>query len=119
MNIALWIVAGIGAALFLMAGMTKLAQPREKLEAMFPWVQKYHPAFPRLIGAAEVLGAIGLILPQATGIMPILTPIAGLGLALVMVFAAIFHVRRGEVGSVPANLVLMAIALFVAIGRLV
>jgi uncharacterized membrane protein len=74
----------------------------------------------RIIGILEILGAIGLILPAATGILPWLTPVAAAALATLMVFAAIFHLRRpGESRSIVLNLVLGAIALAIAYGRFV
>jgi uncharacterized membrane protein YphA (DoxX/SURF4 family) len=72
----------------------------------------------RFIGVAEVAGAVGLILPAATRILPVLTPIAAGALALVMVLAGIFHASRGEVVSILPVLVLGAIGLFVAWGRI-
>ena len=117
MNIALWIIAGLLAAAFLGAGVTKLTQPKEKLQANMPWVEDYSARTVRLIGVAEVLGALGLILPQATGIAPILTPIAATGLVIVQALAIRTHARRGETQVLPANIALLLLALFVAIGR--
>ena len=71
----------------------------------------------RLPGIVEILGAIGLIVPSAVRIRPKLTVWAAYGLALTMVLAAIFHITRGEYSSVPPNLVLLALSLFVAYGR--
>ena len=73
----------------------------------------------RFIGAAEALGAIGLILPMLTGILPGLTVAAAIGLALVMALATAFHLSRGESSRVPGNAVLLLLALSVVIGRLV
>ena len=118
MNITLWIIAGILAAAFAAAGLMKLAQPKAKLaEAGMPWTEDFSDGQVKMIGALEVLGAIGLILPAALDIAPILTPIAAAGLALLMVGAAITHVRRGEQNMVPVNLVLAALAAFVAVMR--
>jgi uncharacterized membrane protein YphA (DoxX/SURF4 family) len=72
-----------------------------------------------MIGILEVLGSVGLILPALTKILPILTPLAAVGLTLTMVGAAITHFRRSEYPNIIMNLVLMAMALFVAYGRLV
>jgi hypothetical protein len=72
------------------------------------------------IGACEFLGGIGLILPAMTGVKPKLTPFAAIGLTLVMILAAIFHIARGEYSFfVPLNLVLGGVAAFIAYGRLV
>lgn len=66
----------------------------------------------------ELLGAFGLILPAATRIKPALTPVAGLGLTIVMALAVVCHISRGELGLVPINLVLGGLAAFVTWGRL-
>ena len=71
----------------------------------------------RFIGIAEILGAIGLILPGATGIAAVLTPIAAVCLAVTMVLAAVVHGRRGETQAIVVNVVLLALALFVAVMR--
>ncbi|MFF2157225.1 DoxX family protein [Paenibacillus chitinolyticus] len=70
------------------------------------------------IGLAELLRVIGLILPQATKIVPVLTPTAAAGLAAIVLFGAIFHIMRGEYRQIGVNLIFLAFALFVAIGRL-
>lgn len=118
MNVVLWIVAGVLAALFLMAGLMKATQPKEKLAANMGWVEDFSPATVKFIGIVEILGAIGLILPAATGIAVVLTPLAATGLAITMVLAAIVHARRGgESQFVVVNLVLFALAAFVAVMR--
>ena len=119
MNIALWIVQGLLAAAFLMAGIMKATQPKEKLAANMAWVNDFSTSQVRLIGIVEILGAIGLILPAATGILPILTPLAAVGLALVMIGAAMTHRRRGESQMIPINAVLLLLAAFVAYGRFI
>jgi len=81
------------------------------------WAQDYSQSSIRLIGLAEILGAIGLVLPAAVHIAPILVPIAAIGLVLVMVGAAVVHARRNEPMNVVVNLVLIALAVFVAWGR--
>lgn len=117
MNIALWIVAGLMAAAFFAAGLMKVSTPKEKLAEKMPWVQDFSEGQVKAIGAVEVLGALGLVLPQATGIAPILTPLAAAGLAITMLAAARVHIRRKEQASVPVNLVLFVLVTFVAIGR--
>ena len=118
MSIALWIVQGLLAVAFLGAGATKLSQPKEKLLKNMPWVEDFSQPAVRLIGAAEVLGAIGVVLPALTGVLPWLTPLAALGLVLLMVGAALTHLRRKEYGNVAINAVLLVLAAFVAYGRL-
>lgn len=117
MKIALWIVQALLAVAFGMAGFFKLATPMDQLAAAMPWVADVPSFLPRFIGAAELLGALGLILPAATRIQPKLTPLAAVGLMTVMVLAALFHVSRGELGALAPNTVLFALAAFVAWGR--
>ncbi len=117
MNVALWIIQIVLAAAFLLAGTTKVLTPKEKLRERMAWVDDFSQTSVRLIGTAEILGALGLILPAATGIAPILTPIAAVGLIIIMIGAAITHVRRQEPAIVPANVVLLVLAAIVAWGR--
>ncbi len=118
MNIALWIVAGLLAAIFLMAGIMKMSQAKEKLAESMGWVEHYEPRQIKLIGLLETLGAIGLIVPAWTGILPILTPLAAIGIALVMVGAMARHLTRGnETPMVAMNMAFLLMALFVAWGR--
>lgn len=119
MNTALWIVQILLALAFGMAGIMKLTQPRERLSKNMGWVNDFSQNNVRLIGLAEALAALGLILPSLTGILPILTPIAALGLVLVMIGAIITHLRRKEYPLIVANLVLLVLAAFVAYGRFV
>jgi len=119
MNIALWIVQAILALAFGMAGFMKLTQPKEKLAERMGWVNDFSSNTVRAIGLVEVLGALGLILPALTGILPFLTPLAGAGLVLDMLGAAATHVRRKEYPFITANLVLLVLAAFVAYGRFV
>jgi uncharacterized membrane protein YphA (DoxX/SURF4 family) len=119
MNIFLWILAGVLALFFLAAGATKLSQSRTKLlsNPNMKWVEDFSAGTIKLIGAAEVLGAIGLILPALLDIAPILTPLAAVGLAVIMVGAIITHARRKENQSVVINAVVLVLALVVAIFR--
>jgi uncharacterized membrane protein YphA (DoxX/SURF4 family) len=119
MNLALWIVAILLAAVFAGSGLMKQFVPKDKLITSGQgWAQDFSPTTIRLIGLAEILGAIGLILPAAVHIAPILVPLAAIGLVLVMVGAAIVHARRNEPMNIAVNLVLIALAAFVAWGRL-
>jgi DoxX-like protein len=118
MNVVLWIVAGVLAAFYLAAGLTKLSQPREKLAAgQMGWAEDFSDGGVKGIGAVELLGAIGLILPWALGIATILTPLAATGLVIVQIGAIVVHVRRKEAKALPINVVLVLLAAFVAIGR--
>jgi uncharacterized membrane protein YphA (DoxX/SURF4 family) len=119
MNLALWIVAIVLAAGFTASGLMKLLVPKDKLvNAGQGWAQDFSPTSIRLIGVAEALGAAGLILPAVTHIAPILVPLAAIGLVLVMVGAAVVHARRKEAMNIAVNVVLLALAVFVAWGRL-
>lgn len=117
MNVFLWIVQAVLAALFALSGLVKLLQPKEKLAPKLPWVEDFSTPTVRFIGVVELLGAIGLIVPAATGIAPILTPVAATGLAIFMVLAAATHLRRREPAGVVVNAVLLALAALVAWGR--
>ena len=118
MNIVLWVIAGLLAAAFAGAGAMKLTQPKPKLAASgMAWTEDFSDGQVKGIGAVEVLGALGLILPAALGIAEILTPLAAAGLALTMVGAAITHLRRGEGSMVPVNVLLGGLAVFVAVMR--
>ena len=117
MNTALWIMQALLAAAFLMAGMMKATQPNEKLAEKMAWVDDFSANTVKLIGVAEILAAVGLILPPLLGIAPILTPLAATGLALTMVGAAVTHVRRKETQEMMINVVLGVLAAVVAWGR--
>ncbi|MEI6361363.1 MAG: DoxX family protein [Actinomycetes bacterium] len=117
MNIALWIAAGVLAAAMLIAGITKLTSPKEKLASRMAWTEDYSPGMIKLIGLAELLAAIGLILPAITGIAPILVPLAAVGLAIVMIGAIVVHIRRGEAKEIVPSAVFLVLALFIAWGR--
>ncbi|MHA6484574.1 DoxX family protein [Paenibacillus sp. strain BS8-2] len=116
MNIALWIVQGILGIMFLMAGMMKTFQ-HDKAAATLPWVKQYSKSFVRFIGISELLAGVGLILPYALDIAPVLTPIVALGIGVIMLLAAVFHAKRKEYSGILMNIVLLALSLFVAIGR--
>ena len=117
MNVLLWVVQGLLAAAFLMAGVLKTTTPKAKLAEKMPWVEDFSPGTVKFIGAVEGLAAIGLVLPALTGIAPILTPLAAAGLAITMVLAAVVHLRRGEHQGIVVNAVLFALTAFVAWGR--
>jgi uncharacterized membrane protein YphA (DoxX/SURF4 family) len=119
MNVFLWIVAGVLAAFFLAAGVTKLSQSRRKLLANpnMKWVEDFSAGTIKLIGTAEVLGAIGLILPGVLDIAPVLVPLAATGLAVIMAGAIITHGRRKELPPIAINAVILVLAVLVAIFR--
>ncbi|MDR7238025.1 DoxX family protein [Neobacillus drentensis] len=116
MNIGLWIVQIILGLAFIMAGSMKAFQ-YEKAKASMPWVKESAKSLVIFIGVAELLGGIGLIVPYAIGIAPILTPIAALALGVVMILAVGFHLKRKENQAIGMNIIFLAAAIFVAIGR--
>jgi uncharacterized membrane protein YphA (DoxX/SURF4 family) len=117
MGIALWVVQVLLAGAFVVSGATKLSQPKEKLLKNWAWVEDFSQRAVRIIGSLEILGAIGIVLPALTGIMPWLTPVAALGLVLTMIGAALTHLRRAEYGAITVNAVLLILAAFAAYER--
>lgn len=118
MNTALWIAQWVLAGVFLMAGMMKLLQPKEALvEKGMKVLEGYSPQAVRTIGLLEVLGAVGVVLPALTGILPWLTPWAALGLALTMAAGSLAHLKRGEYAHTLMTGALLILAAFVAYGR--
>ncbi len=117
MNVVLWIIQGLLAAVFLAAGVMKLTTPREKLATTLDWVGDVPQPGVRAIATLELLAAIGLILPAALKIAPVLTPLAALGLVVLMLGAAALHVRRKEPQGIAVAVVLLVLAAIVAWGR--
>lgn len=118
MNIALWIVAAVLGAVCLAGGAMKVVQPTEKLAAAgFGWVEDFGGGGVKAIGVLEMAAGVGLILPAALDAAPILVPLAALGMVLLMIGAAVTHLRRGEAQAIVVNVVLLAMAGFVAWGR--
>jgi hypothetical protein len=115
MTIALWIAQGFAALVFLATGGLKLVAPKEKLIGRMHWAATWPPGRIKLLGLAEVAGAIGLVLPAALHIAPALTPIAAVCLAVLMLGAALTH-RRLHESFVPA-LVLALVCVAIAAGR--
>lgn len=118
MNIVLWIVAAVLAVAMLGAGGMKLARTRDQLrEAGLAYVEDFSPGAIKTIGALEVAGAVGLVVPPLVGIAEWLAPLAALGLLLTMIGAVVVHVRRGETGQLMPPIVLGVLAAVVAWGR--
>jgi hypothetical protein len=113
MNRGLWIVQGLLAALFLFAGGMKLVMSLEAMKGPVP----LPGPFMRFLGVAEVLGAIGLILPELLQIRPGLTPLAAAGLAIIMIGATVITLMGGDVAAALIPLVVGLLAAFVAYGR--
>ena len=121
MGTALWIVQGVLAVAFTGSGSMKLLKSHDVLKAdpKMGWANDFSSGFVKFIGAAESAAALGLVLPGLTGIAPILTPLAAIGLVGIMLGAAATHLRRSEIPMVVPPMVLAALAAFVAYGRLV
>jgi uncharacterized membrane protein YphA (DoxX/SURF4 family) len=117
MNIVLWIAQGLLAAMYLMAGSIKtfnIAKAKEQMS----WAKNRSDAFVRFVGISELLGALGLILPLVTGILPWLTVLSAIGLALIQLLAIFTeHLPKKEYNVIPVNIILLVLAVFVVIGR--
>jgi uncharacterized membrane protein YphA (DoxX/SURF4 family) len=124
MNTTLWILQGVLAAMMLLPGFMKLSNSNQELikkgNGRMDWAVDVTPTNMKLIGMVEVLASFGLILPMLLGILPILTPIAAVGVIFTMLGALSLHMKRGDNPStfVP-NIVILLIAAFVAYGRFV
>jgi uncharacterized membrane protein YphA (DoxX/SURF4 family) len=112
-NTLLWVVQVLLAALFLFAGVMKLIVPIEALTAQSP----LPGALLRFIGAVEVLGALGLVLPWLTRIRPLLTPLAAVGLVIVMIGAVVLTFQAGGIAAAVMPAVVGLLSATVAYGR--
>jgi uncharacterized membrane protein YphA (DoxX/SURF4 family) len=117
MNISLWIVQGILGLGFMYSGWMKAFQ-YEKAKSSWPWAGEVPRGFVSFIGAVELIGVVGLIIPQAANIAPVLTPLAAAGLAAIVLFGAVFHAARKEYREIGVNVVFLVLAVFVAVGRI-
>jgi uncharacterized membrane protein YphA (DoxX/SURF4 family) len=116
MNIFLWILQAVLGLYFVMVGVSHFIVP-PGLPDLMSWMYELTPALHTISGLAEILGGLGLILPGVTKIQTRLTPLAGVGLVLVMVGAMVWHIQRGEMSNIVMNVILAAIAGFIAYGR--
>ena len=117
LNIVLWaaqVLLGLG---FLMAGLTKSTQSIAELAKSAPYITQFPQLLVRFIGISELLGGIGLLLPSILRIKPSLTPLAALGLMVIMVLATIFHLVKQEFGVLPIPVLMGALAFFIYWGR--
>ncbi|GAA1659759.1 DoxX family protein [Glycomyces endophyticus] len=118
MHTALWITASLLALVFLAAGAVTLVKDREWLRGNgMAWAEDFPAPAVKAIGAAELLGAAGLVLPGVLDVATVLVPAAACGLAALMAGAAVVHLRRGERSAIAVNAVLFALAAFTAWGR--
>jgi uncharacterized membrane protein YphA (DoxX/SURF4 family) len=116
MDITLWVIQVILGLAFIMFGSMKAFQ-YEKSKASLPWVKDSSKGLVIFIGVAEILGGLGVIVPQATGILTWLTPLAAVGIAVIMILAGGFHIKRKENKAIWLNLIFLLLALFIAYGR--
>jgi uncharacterized membrane protein YphA (DoxX/SURF4 family) len=114
MNIALWIVQALLAALFLFAGSMKFIMPIEEMTKQMPSMPGW---FLRFIGVVEILGALGLILPGLLRIKPGLTPLAAAGLLIIMIGATVIGFMIGPASGALLPLIVAVLAAFIAYGR--
>lgn len=120
MNTTLWIIAGILAAGFVVGGTALLALPREKYRALGAnqhWVDDFTDGHLKTIGTIKLIGAIGLVLPAALGIAPVLVPLAACGLMLFMAGAATTRLRRNEWRYLAGDIAFITVFGFLAWGR--
>lgn len=118
LNATLWVVQVLLAVIFAMAGSAKCFQPLYLLAEGMPWVNDVSGNLVRFIGIVELLGAVGLLLPALTRVMPELTSLAAFGLAVTMALATGFHLMREEFSQAPMPLFLGLMAAFVAWARM-
>ena len=118
MNTALWIVQAILGAMMLVLGLMKTFLPIERLRKL-SWTTRSSENRVRFVGFSELLIGLGLILPQLTGILPILTSLAALSLCIIMVLAIAEHVRHKETNEIGKNVIIILLVAFVAVGRFV
>ncbi|GAA1559425.1 DoxX family protein [Kribbella sancticallisti] len=122
MNLALWIVAGLLAALALFGGATKALMPKDKLDELGRksgggWTEHAGASFVRTLGVLEILAAAGLILPALLDIAPVMVPVTAVCWILLMIGAMLTHTRYGQYKFVALNFFYLGAAAFVAWGR--
>jgi uncharacterized membrane protein YphA (DoxX/SURF4 family) len=117
MNAVVWVLQVLLALAFVLAGVMKSTQPRQKLATSMGWVEDFSDSTVRTIGVLEVLAGIGLLLPAVFGVATVLVPLAAVGVALLMLLAALTHRRRGETQMIGINAVLLLVAVVVAWAR--
>lgn len=117
MQVALWVLQVVLAVFFMMVGYSHAILPYDQIAEQATWMKEVPRGLSHFIGYAEIAGGVGLILPAATRVAPGLVPLAALGLATIMILAALFHLVRGEGSVIGLHVVVTALALFVAWGR--
>ncbi|MFI9415178.1 DoxX family protein [Nocardia gamkensis] len=117
MNLTLWIITGLLAALAAFSGATKVVLPKSKLDESTDWTASVSTGFVRILGGLEILAAAGLTLPTALDIVPVMVPVTAVCWILLMIGGMITHARYGHYKNVALCFVLLAAATFVAWGR--
>jgi len=118
MNIVLWVVQVLLGVAFLLTGVNHAFRYDQiQTQQGMSWVAAVPQPLVTFIGFCEIFGAIGLVLPAVTGVWTWLTPLAALGLAIIMALAIGFHTRRNETSNIIGNAILLILALFVVYGR--
>jgi uncharacterized membrane protein YhaH (DUF805 family) len=117
MNTSLWVVQAMLGTMMITLGVVKTFQPIEKLSKL-SWTTHSSEGFVRFVGISELLIGVGLVLPQLTGILPLLTPLAALSLCMIMVLAIAEHVKHKETHEIGKNVIIILLAAFITIGRL-
>jgi uncharacterized membrane protein YphA (DoxX/SURF4 family) len=117
LRVVLWAVQILLFLVFTGTGLWKLLTPIPQLAAMIPWAGEVPAPFLHATAVLDLLGGIGILLPAVTRVAPGLTLLAALGCAALQVGAVVFHLSRGEAADTPFNVLLAALALFVAWGR--
>ena len=117
MNTFIWIVQGVLAAVFAAVAVMKLTMPREKLIAVFAWVEQFPDATVNALGVLELLAGLGLILPSAVNIAPGLVPWAAVGALALALGGTTVHLRRSEAPAAAVNTVFIAGLVLIAWGR--
>jgi uncharacterized membrane protein len=116
-NVLIWVAQSLLAAVFLLVGLIKIVRSRAQLASTFGWVEQFSDGSVKAIGVLEVLAALGLILPGATGVAPVLVPLAALGGLVLAVSGSVVHLRRSETSLAAVNLIYIALLALVVWGR--
>lgn len=120
MNTVLWIIAGVAAAAFFIGGATQVLMPKKKYRSLATsqhWVDDFGSGHIKVIGTTKMIGALGLVLPAALGLVPLLVPLAACGLMLFMAGAATTRFRRSEWAFMVGDVAFLAVFAFLAWGR--
>ncbi|MEZ4937270.1 MAG: DoxX family protein [Crocinitomicaceae bacterium] len=118
MNTTIWTLQIVVAIALTTSALIILLGNKEKLSSRMSWISHYSDKMRYFICTSKILGGLGLILPMAFSILPLLTPIAGFAIALFMLFAMTYHVRKKEYKEIPATIIFFGISFFIAVYRL-